>query len=422
MSAIVKFKPRYRSDNAALALNAQDGLQESSAAWVNALRLRGVASLNETGLPTQKLERWKYTNLPAKLKKMDTVYKDAGVVLSGMTDYAYSFPKGFTGFPSFAKKMIEQTPPANEKYGDMMLWQASNAYLKDGFIVDVPKERKKANKALEVTYTGHDGTQTSLRQIIRVADNAELTLIEYQLGAGAYWNNIVTQIELGRGAKFKHYRFQENSDTAIITHNTHVVMAGDAEYEAFTLTTGAGLSRNQVHVDMNGEQSVARLNGVNMLDGKELADTTITIDHQAPNCNSFQNYRSVVTDTATNVFQGKIQVHQVAQKTDGYQMAKSLLLSGQATVNTKPELEIYADDVKCSHGATTGRLDKDALFYLQSRGIPEAQARNLLIEAFVNEVTEEINHTDVQEQTAHIVNQWLHNLSSGDEEGAEWLE
>ena len=408
MSAVTKFQPRYRADNVESLLEAQRKLAQSSMEWVNALRQRGAVSLTETGLPTQKLERWKYSNLPAKLKKIDLSYSECDVSFNGSTQYVSSFKDTLDSFPEFAQKMIEQMPPGHEQYGDMMLWQANNAFLKDGFILDVPKGATEQTP-LEVEHIGHGKQQTSMRQIIRIAEGGEFTLIERQSGEGAYWNNIVTQIEIAKGATFKHYRFQENSDISLVTHSTHVVMEEESNYEAFTFTTGANLSRNQVHVDIKGEQTVCRLNGVNMLDGSIAADTTITVEHQAPNCNSYQDYRTVTTDKATGTFQGKIHVRQIAQKTDGYQMAKSLLLSGQATINTKPELEIYADDVKCSHGATTGRLDEEALFYLQSRGIPENQARNLLIQAFVNEVIEVISNNDVQERATQILERWLNN-------------
>jgi len=369
-------------------------------------------------LPTPKMERWKYTNLPAKLKKFDLREGEADIVLSGMTDYAYAFPKVMDNFPAWAREIVDRPAPDGERHKDMMLWQAANDALKNGFILDVPQNTQEA-KALEVTYTGHDQSQTTARQVIRVAKDSDFTLIEYQLGAGQYWNNIVTQIEVAKGAKFKHYRFQENSDTAVVTQNTHIVMEEGAEYEAFTMTSGAHLSRNQIHVDMMGAHACARLNGVNILDGAEHGDTTITVDHKAPHCQSFQNYRNVVDEKSTVVFQGKVHVHQIAQKTDGYQMCRSLLLSQQATVNAKPELEIYADDVKCSHGATTGRLDDEALFYLQSRGIPEKEACNLLIQAFVNEVIEEVNNDDVQEQAALIVAKWLGSNAPIND---EWLD
>ena len=230
---------------------------------------------------------------------------------------------------------------------------------------------------------------------------------------------MVTQIKVGKGARLRHYRFQDNAEASVVTHNSHIEVEAGGTYEAFTMTTGAGLSRNQIHADLLGEDIICRLNGVNMLDGGEMADTTITVDHCAPNCNSYQDYRSVLTDKAVGVFQGKIHVHQIAQKTDGFQMAKSLLLSPQATMNTKPELEIYADDVKCSHGATAGRLDEDALFYLRTRGIPEKQARNLLIQAFVNEVIEKVTDKAVRERAALIVSEWLDAESTIPSEGVK---
>jgi len=336
------------------------------------------------------------------------VLADGKIVKSGGAELALELEE--KGYAEFVEEREEQ-------YKDMLLWQAANDALKNGFILDVPKNTQVKNP-LEVTHTGHAQCQTTARQIIRVEKDSEFTLIEYQIGAGEYWNNIVTQIDVAKGASFKHYRFQENSDEAVVTHNTHVVLEEGAHYEAFTLTSGANLSRNQVHVDMKGAHSTARLNGVNIMNASKLGDTTITVDHHAPNCQSFQDYRNVVDDKSTVVFQGKVHVHQPAQKTDGYQMAKSLLLSQQATVNTKPELEIYADDVKCSHGATTGRLDDEALFYLKSRGISQVNARNLLIQAFVTEVIDNISNENVREQASHIVTNWL---DSDDNQTEDWL-
>ena len=406
MSAVAKFTSRYKAETADLGLIGWDQLPKASAEWVNALRRRAQRSVIETGLPTPKLERWKYTNLLAKLKKMELFQSSTEINLSGFTDYVSVFPKGLLNFPLWAQDIVEQDPPAAEKYGDMALWEVGNAFLQDGFVVDVP-EGVKSDKALEIKTVGQDGGAYNARQIIRIEAGAEFTLIETQNGNGAYWGNIVTQIEIAKGATFNHYRFQENSDDAVITHNTHVIMEEGSTYEAFTITSGAGLSRNQIHADLNGENITCHLNGVNILDGSENADTTITVDHLVPNCQSNQNYRNVVADQSQLTFQGKVHVQQPAQKTDGYQMSKSLLLSQQATVNTKPELEIYADDVKCSHGATTGQLDNDALFYLRARGIGEADARNLLIQAFVNEVIDEISNEKVREEAAARVSNWL---------------
>lgn len=357
-------------------------------------------------LPTPKLERWKYTNLPARLKKFERETARGDIQFDGLNDFIMPYSNDN---PEWVNQITARKPAGEEQYKDMVLWAAANDAPQDGYIIDVPVNYK-AELPLNMTITGRGGQQVSPRFIIRLARGAELTLIEYQMGEGAYWNNAVMQIEIGEGAIFNHYRFQENSGDAVMTVNTHAQIARSGQYNAFALTTGASMSRNQIHADLMGEGASCYLNGVNLLEGKQHGDTTITVEHQAPHCESRQDYRSVLNDQANGVFQGKVHVHQIAQKTDGYQMSNSLLLSQQATMNTKPELEIYADDVKCSHGTTSGMLDKDALFYLQARGIPEMQARALLIQAFVSEVTEQIKNDDVREQVTLVVEKWLLSL------------
>ncbi len=314
---------------------------------------------------------------------------------------------------------MELSPVSEDKYGDMMLWHLSNAYLQDGITLDI-SANIRSEKPLNITHTGHDGGFTNTHNIIRLDENTEFILIEYHMGSGAYFNNALSHIKLGKNAKLRHYRFQENDQKSACIQNTYIEVDKGAHYEAFTLTNGAGLSRNQIHVNLMGKHSECHLNGINLLENKQIADTTITVEHQAPSCISKQNYRSVINDQATGTFQGKVHVHQIAQKTDGYQKSDALLLSKQATMNTKPELEIYADDVKCSHGTVTGMIDENALFYLRSRGIPEDQARALLIEAFTSQALEEVSHTEIVEQTALILHRWLET----DEQStnSDWLE
>lgn len=354
-------------------------------------------------LPTPKSERWKYTNLPARLKKFERDIATAEITFDGQNNFIAPYTNDN---PDWVNDITSQGPAGEAQYKDMALWTAANDAPQDGYIIDVPANHH-ADTPLTMTMAGHNAQQVSPRFIIRLGRGAEFTLVEHQVGEGAYWNNAIMQIEVGEGAIFNHYRFQENSHDAVMTVNTHAQIARSGKYNAFTLTTGANMSRNQIHADLQGEGAACYLNGVNLLDGKRLGDTTITVEHQAPHCESRQDYRSVVGDQATGVFQGKVHVHQIAQQTDGYQLSNSLLLSQQATMNTKPELEIYADDVKCSHGTTSGMLDKDALFYLQARGIPKAQARALLIQAFVSEVIEQIKNDDVRTHTTDIVEKWL---------------
>jgi Fe-S cluster assembly protein SufD len=357
-------------------------------------------------LPTPKSERWKYTNLPARLKKFERAPAKADIHFDGLNDFIMPYSDDN---PAWVEEIAGRVPAGQDKYKDMMLWQAANDAPQDGYIINVPINYK-AEIPLNMTITGRTGQHVTPRLIIRLGRGSELTLIEYQMGEGAYWNNAVMQIEIEDGAILNHYRFQENSSDAVVTVNTHVRVARSGHYNAFTLTNGASMSRNQIHTDLIGEGAACHLNGVNLLSGKQHADTTITVEHQAPHCESRQDYRSVLDGQSNGVFQGKVHVHQIAQKTDGYQLSNSLLLSQQATMNTKPELEIYADDVKCSHGTTSGMLDKNALFYLQTRGISENQARALLIQAFVSEVIEQIKNEQVQEQTALVVEKWLEAL------------
>lgn len=375
-------------------------------AWFDEARMSAVTSLAMKGLPTPKLERWKYTNLlpvvrdfGTELAVSDIAYKDPDAVVQKLTDVLKDAPK-------WIQKLLNAKPVSQDRYGDMMLWDLCNAFLRDGLVVDVP-DGQICDHPLEIDVRGHNGTFFVPRMAFRLGKNAELTIIERHTGEGRYWNNSLMQIQLGPGARLRHYRIQENPPDAVYTQNTHVQLERDATYDAFVLTAGAGLSRNQITAELQEQNASCTLNGVNMLSGKQHADTTAEIVHVAPHCRSSQFFRSVLDDQAHGVFQGKVRVEKGADDTDGYQLCNALLLSEGAEMDTKPELEIYADDVKCSHGATNGQLDEDALFYLRSRGIGEDQARALLVEAFLGEVVEQISDEAFRNICADKVTQWL---------------
>lgn len=425
MSALSKFEPRYRAETSEGILShwgdfVRDEVSAYEADLVQALRKRSHAVLVERGIPTQKLERFKYFNLPSWIKKNELSFNKLDMVVDGYNNHVQDLNEVLQTPPEWLQNMVQALPAGEEKYGDMMLWHLSNAYLRDGVAIDIPAN-EKSETPLNITITGHDGGFTTGHQFIRVGENADITIIEYHMGSGAYLNNALTQIKIGKNARVRHYRFQENSNGAAYIQNSFVEVEEGGYYEAFTLTNGAGISRHQAHANLIGERAECHFNGVNLLNGKQIADTTITVEHQAPTCVSKQNYRNVVTDKATGTFQGKVHVHQVAQQTDGYQKSDTLLLSPQATMNTKPELEIYADDVKCSHGTTAGRIDDDALFYLRSRGIPEKQARALLIEAFIAQALEEVTYEPILEQTTMVIHKWL-EADIAEETNSEWLE
>lgn len=379
--------------------------------WVKALRLRGRDMVLTQGLPNTGWERYKYTDVSSGLKSLieTTQYQDTHLGLSGDTRFTTLLRTQLNEMPAWARTFLESPIVGMAQYRDTVLWGLTNAFLRDGLIVDVPADTEL--EPLAVTLTGQDGAMTCPHSLIRLGKRSRHTIVETHAGQGVYWNNRVTQIHVEQGAHLRHYRIQTNSDQSAYTQHTQVILERDATYEAFVLTMGAGLSRNQIHVELKGENAEVRLAGANLLRGSQHGDTTITIEHQAPHCRSNQTYKTILADKAHGVFQGKVHVHQVAQKTDGYQLSNTLLLSPQAVMDTKPELEIYADDVKCSHGATTGQLDMAPLFYLRSRGLNEAQAKFLLMQAYLGPALEEIRDDTVRDQITTLATTWLEQVS-----------
>ncbi|MCD8520544.1 MAG: Fe-S cluster assembly protein SufD [Alphaproteobacteria bacterium] len=263
---------------------------------------------------------------------------------------------------------------------------------------------------MDILWTGlHKGLYVPTLKVT-LEEGASLILIECCTGEGAYWMNGAAEFDLKDNARLVHIRIQEDSVDAVNTTFSNISLGRDAHYDSFTLNLGGKLTRHEIHGVLNGPGAEIHLNGLNLLKNKQHGDTTILIEHKAPHCQSNQFYRSILDDEAHGVFQGKVYVHQEAQKTDGYQLSNALLLSPKAEMDTKPELEIYADDVKCSHGATTGQLDDEPLFYLRSRGLSEKEARLLLIQAFVDEVVDKIVDEKLREAVAAKSSDWLNSV------------
>jgi Fe-S cluster assembly protein SufD len=247
------------------------------------------------------------------------------------------------------------------------------------------------------------------RNLILVEEGGAATVVEHHVGvgAGAYFANGVTEIRVAERGHLRHYIVQAESREAIHLATAHVEVARDATYEAFTLSTGSRLARNEASVRLTGEGAHCGLSGAYLMCGRQHCDNTILIEHVVPRTSCREVFKGVLDDQARAVFQGKIVVHREAQKTDGHQVSKALLLSDGAEIDMKPELEICADDVKCSHGAAAGELDHDALFYLRSRGVPEPLARGLLVEAFIEEAFEEMSCEDLRATLMANVSNWL---------------
>jgi Fe-S cluster assembly protein SufD len=270
--------------------------------------------------------------------------------------------------------------------GDPLL--ALNAMLaEDGAVLDVPAGVDAGTIVL--VHMGHDlqGRAASFhpRHVIRLGEGASLTLVEISAGQGAYLHNPVLEARLADGARLAHLRLQAESAQAFHLGAVYADIGADASYDSFTLVTGGRLARSEIHARLSGPRGHAALNAAQILRGRQHGDFTTVVSHDAPGCASRQTVKNVLDGHARGVFQGKIEVARAAQKTDGYQMNQALLLSPDAEIDSKPQLEIYADDVKCSHGATVGELDAAQLFYLVSRGIPRAEASGMLVRAFLVE-------------------------------------
>ncbi len=262
---------------------------------------------------------------------------------------------------------------------------------------------------VELVFIATDAAPRAIatRNVIEIAAGASATLIETHIGEGSYLSNSVTEIRIGDGTRLDRVKVDLESGVATHLAHTHVTLARNVTFRDFTLTTGARLNRQNGTFEFVGQGSDARITGAYLLAGKQHADSHLVVDHQVPHCTSRELFKCVMDDHARGIFQGKVIVRAHAQKTDGKQSSHALLLSETAEFDAKPELEIFADDVVCGHGATSGDLDHDHIFYLRSRGIPEAEAKALLIAAFVGEAFETIEHDGIREALSAFAETWL---------------
>ena len=275
--------------------------------------------------------------------------------------------------------------------GDIAL-SLNTALLQDGVIVEIAEGTELA-KPLEIRHVMLGGGLATLRNRVVIGKGAKVGIIETFVGdEAAYQLNSVIDYRIADDVKLNVLRIINEGDQAIHLGSTTATVGGNVHFEHFTLSASGQFVRSQSFVAMLGEYSDADLFGASLVDGKRHSDITLKMDHAVPNCNSKEQYRTVLDDKAEGVFQGQIIVRQYAQKTDAKMMSQALLLSEDASFNNKPELEIYADDVICGHGATCGDLDEDLLFYLGSRGIPKDLAKKMLVMAFLAEAIENVSN------------------------------
>ncbi|RAI58984.1 Fe-S cluster assembly protein SufD [Roseicella frigidaeris] len=384
--------------------------------FVDALRGEAAEAFRQQGFPTRRVEAWKYTDLrPLAAAGFDeplTAVDSApdlppahGAARAVFVDGRFREDlSALDGLPYAARSLAETLPGLAGRLGglariDAQPMVALNTMLfEDGLVVTVPAGVAGGVLDLVSVATASERPEAfHPRHLIRLGAGASLTLIETATGPAKarYLHNPVYEIEVAAGAALTHAQLQQEGDAGFQLSTVYARVDEGGTYDNFTLNAGARLVRNEIHAILAGPKAACHMNGAQLLQDGQHADTTTVLDHAAPDCASRQTYKTVLAGRSRGVFQGKIHVHQIAQRTDGYQMNQALLLSPEAEIDSKPQLEIYADDVKCSHGATVGEIDAEQLFYLRSRGIPEARARALLVEAFLKEAIE-----GVQDETA----------------------
>ncbi len=400
-------------------------------AWASKARKAAEARLREMGLPSKRDEYWRYTD-PRRMTEhapQTAVLHDTGtdapvfdqmdrvklVFVDGVFDAAASDAPELAGveISQLADAARSDLHWARDLYGVLEargqspvarpLASLNTAFATEGVLIRVTG---KASKPIALIYRrSATDADAMMHHVIRLDAGAELTLLED--GPVAARSNQVTEFDLAEGAQLHHIRVQgRDHERAGATHLFARVEA-QAQLKSFTLSANGALTRNEAVIWLDGQNGSAHIAGACVGDGAFHHDDTVFINHAAPRCESRQVFKKVLRHGAVGVFQGKILVDQIAQLTDGYQISQSLLLDEDAQFLAKPELEIYADDVKCSHGSTSGEIDPNQLFYLRARGVPERRAKMLLVLAFLAEALEEIADADLAEELREHLKAWF---------------
>lgn len=376
--------------------------------------------LIKTGLPTKRMESWHYTDLRRLLtavpafdstaapRPLEPVLEHSAVVpvLNGVAAQKSPNVPGVT-FQRIAEKLTDGSfARALDLQGsDDAIGALNTAFVADGVFVDIAAG-SELDRPLELQNV-QAGGQTHVRLPVRVGDGAKATIVERQTGVGAALVSSVTNLFVGDDAEVRWLIVQEQPDTATHLAQFNAWIGKNAKLTLFFMNAGGKLVRQEIRVAAKGEGGSFTLRGINLLAGDAHTDVTMILDHAVPHTDSTEVIRNVVTGKARGVFQGRINVHQYAQKTDAKMACNTLLLSDDGEFSTKPELEIFADDVVCGHGATVTEIDRNHLFYLMARGIDEKTARGLLVKAFVAEVIEELNDEPIVEALEQRLDDWF---------------
>lgn len=408
------------------------------------LRKNAIEKIGELGFPTTKNENWKYTNISPLLKnnftpaaslpavevsedditkKLFTGFEyNLMVFINGIYNKELShideIPEGVTidSFNNILKSnpgLIEEHVKDRSKF--ITAFDALNtAYATDGIVVIVP-DGKIVEKPLQVLFVNGDkdnAVLSSPKNLFVIGKNAQASVItSYSDNFDtAYFSNINTEVTVGENGHFDLYKIQNESNKAYHIERVEAHQEKQSVFSHYNISFGGALVRNDINSTMDDEFIETNYYGLYLGSEKQHIDNHTFVDHAKPNCESNELYKGILDDKSRGVFNGRILVRKDAQKTNAYQSNKAVLLSKSATIDTKPELEIYADDVKCSHGATVGHLDDTAYFYIRSRGIPSDLAKSMLIRAFADDVVEQIKIEQLRDQVNHMIFEHLHRV------------
>ncbi|WP_282025848.1 Fe-S cluster assembly protein SufD [Limimaricola cinnabarinus] len=404
-------------------------IPEGGAAWAREARHDALNRLQGMGLPYRRDEYWRFTN-PAEFLTQETPRAEIALDAPGFegtevlrvvfTDGVFDaeasdaleqdgleierFSEAVTKDIHWVKGLLGVLETAGQNRVDRPLAIFNTAFAEDGLVL---RATGKVSKPVHVEYRrSNESAEAVLRHMVRVEDGAELTLLES--GVGASRLNTGMEVDIADNGAFHHVRMQGRDHERRAATHVFARLGQESTFKSFTLSLNGMMTRNEVIITLTGDDAVAHVAGAALGDGRDFHhDDTVFVTHDAVNCESRQVFKKVLRNGATGVFQGKILVEPDAQKTDGYQISQSLLLDEDANFLAKPELEIYADDVQCSHGSTSGAIDETALFYLKSRGIPEDKAQDLLVLAFVAEALAEIEDEELAETLREQLAGWL---------------
>mgnify|MGYP000561625980 FL=1 len=402
---------------------------------IHDIRTEAFHNFEKLGFPTKKLEAWKYTSLNSVLKNDYSIFpnKENAIQFSDVKKYfihdidTYKIVFIDGKYSSFLSDTthdgkdvcLMSSALSNSKYKAVIenyfnkiakqdnLTSLNTAFANEGAYIYIPKnvEVEKPIQIINFTTGSEAATMVQPRNLIVVEENAHVQIIErhQSLTDNPVFSNVVTEIFSAKNSTVDLYKIQNDKDNASLVDNTYVEQKTNSVVSVHTFSFGGNITRNNLNFYQRGEHIDSILKGITIIEGKQHVDHHTLVHHIEPNCESHQDYKGIYDERSTGVFNGKVIVDKEAQKTNAYQKNNNVLLSDKATINAKPQLEIFADDVKCSHGCTIGQLDEEALFYMQQRGIPAKEGKALLMYAFANTVLESVKIPEVKSRINKLI-------------------